>query len=776
MRVAYLARGVKMPKNFEIKKIAFLSDYLPRKCGIATFTHDLFDSVAKEFPQIEGFVVPVNDLPEGYDYPDEVRFEFFENDLDSYRRTVDYLNFSDADIVCVQHEYGIYGGTAGSYLLALLRELKIPVVTTLHTILEKPNPEQRRVLQELASLSARLVVMSKRGKQMLQEIYGVAGEKIDLIPHGIPDVPFVDPNFSKDQFGVEGKYVLLTFGLLSPNKGIENVLRALPKILEKVPNLVYLVLGATHPNLVREHGEAYRLSLERLAEELGVQKNVSFYNRFVELDELMEFIGVADIYITPYLTEAQITSGTLAYAFGSGKAVISTPYWHAEELLADKRGILVPFGDANALAQEVIDLLQDDTRRHALRKQAYMMGRDMTWDKTAKLYMESFRQARRQVASQRVRRLKLQTLDQKDLELPKLRLDHLQRMTDLTGIFQHANYTFPNYEHGYCTDDNARALIATVILEDLERTQISRLSTVYASFMQHAFVPETGHFRNFMSFDHRWLEKKGSEDSQGRALWTLGTCVGRSQQRDLQSWAAQLFEQALPPLLETTSPRTWAFALLGIHEYFRRLSGNRMAAQVRDTLTQRLLNLFEQTAGDNWQWFENTVSYDNARLSQALIVSGRSTDNAHALDIGLRSLKWLTTVQKSSSGNFRPIGSNGFYQRDNKPASFDQQPIEANATISACLEAYYATNDEIWYKEARIAFEWFLGRNDLGLLLYDSKSGGCRDGLHIDRVNQNQGAESTLAYILSVSEMAILENSFKVFHERREEKMEDTKI
>jgi glycosyltransferase involved in cell wall biosynthesis len=758
-----------MVKHSEIRKIAFLGDYVPRKCGIATFTHDLHDSVVRAYPKIDGFVVPVNDLQGGYNYPDEVRFEFLESDLDSYQRTADYLNFSDTDIVCLQHEYGIYGGTAGNYLLALVRELKIPVVTTLHTILQRPDAEQRRVLQELAGLSARLVVMSERGRKMLQEIYGVPAEKIDLIPHGIPDVPFVDPNFAKDQFGVEGKSVLLTFGLLSPNKGIENVLRALPRVVEKVPNLVYLVLGATHPNLLREQGESYRLGLERMAKELGVESQVSFYNRFVELSELMEFIGVADIYITPYLTEAQITSGTLAYAFGSGKAVISTPYWHAEELLADGRGVLVPFGDSAALAREIVDLLQDDTRRHAMRKQAYVLGRGMTWDKTAKLYMESFRQARRQTASRRGRRLRVRTLDQQDLELPRLRLDHLLRMTDFTGIFQHANYTFPDYAHGYCTDDNARALIATVLLEDTELPQLQRWYTVYASFMHHAFVPELGCFRNFMNFERRWLEKHGSEDSQGRALWTLGTCVGRSKHRDLQSWAAQLFEQALPPILGTTSPRTWAFALLGIYEYFRRLSGNRQAAQARDVLTQRLIDLFVRNAADDWQWFEDTVSYDNARLPQVLILGGRWAENPQALEIGLKSLKWLTAVQKSPSGNFRPVGSNGFYRRHEKAAVFDQQPIEANATISACLEAYYATNDEIWRKEARIAFEWFLGRNDLGLPLYDSKTGGCCDGLHVDRVNQNQGAESTLAYILSACEMEALEHNLKVSQKQEKE-------
>lgn len=754
----------------EIKKIALIGDYLPRKCGIATFTTDLRSALTEGYPQIESFVAPVNDIPAGYEYPDEARFEFNENDLDSYRRTADYLNFSNADVVCLQHEYGIYGGPSGSFILALLRDLRIPVVTTLHTILQEPSTDQRRVLQDLALLSARLVVMTEHGRSMLQKVYGVPAEKIDLIPHGIPDMPFVDPNFYKDQFDVEGKHVLLTFGLLSPNKGIENVLRALPEVVKIFPNLVYIVLGATHPNLVREHGEAYRLSLERLAKDLGIKRHISFYNRFVELEELKEFLGVADLYITPYQNAAQTTSGTLAYAFGCGKAVISTPYWHAAELLKDDHGVLVPFGDSKAMSEAIIALLQDDTRRHAMRKRAYMMGREMVWSKTAQLYMKSFEKARRSPTSVSLRRLKVKTLAEDRLELPDLRLDHLNRLSDSTGIFQHAIYSLPDYHHGYCIDDNARALIATVLLEELEveGRDLHHLAETYASFMQYAYNPDKKRFRNFMGFDRRWLEDEGSDDSQGRALWALGTCAGRSNHRDLQAWSAQLFDRALPSILETTSPRAWAFTLLGIYEYFRRLSGNRPAAQIRDTLTERLIGLYEKVANDEWPWFEETLTYANARLPEVLILAGRWADNSRAYEIGLRSLRWLVSIQKTPQGHFRPIGSNGFYTQGGKAAKFDQQPIEAHATISACLEAYRSTKDTFWQEEARTAFEWFLGRNDLGLPLYDPKTGGCCDGLHIDRVNQNQGAESTLAYLISLSEMELLEHDLKSFQKQPE--------
>lgn len=754
-----------MDKTSGIHKIAIVGDYLPRKCGIATFSHDLRGGLAGQFPEVEILVAPVNDLAEGYAYDDEVRFEFAENDLDSYQRAAEYLNLSDADVVCLQHEYGIFGGPAGSYILALLKDLRIPIVTTLHTILAAPNADQRRVLEELCTLSSRLIVMTERGLKMLREVYGVPREKIDLIPHGIPDLPFVDPNFFKDQFGVEGREVLLTFGLLAPNKGIEVALRALPEIVREFPDLVYIILGATHPKLVREQGETYRLSLERLARDLGIGRNVSFYDRFVELPQLAEFLGVADIYITPYLNAEQITSGTLSYAFGSGKAVISTPYWHAEELLADGRGVLVPFNDSPALASEVSALLRDEKRRHAMRKRAFLLGREMVWPRTAQRYMESFQLARRGTSASR--RLPVRTLEEKRMELPRLRLDHLKGMSDSTGMFQHAIYTLPNFSHGYCTDDNARALIASVLLEDraVEFPELPALSATYASFLQHAYNPESKRFHNLMSFDRRWLDNEGSEDSQGRAVWALGVCAGRSRRRDLQVWGAQLFEQALPQVLETKSPRAWAFALLGIDEYLKRLSGDRMASQARDVLTQRLLGLFHQNASEEWPWFEDTVSYANARLPQVLIMNGSQLGDSEALNAGLASLKWLVSLQQASNGYFRPVGSSGFFPRGGRKAQFDQQPIEAHATVSACLEAYRCSGDPAWHTHASAAFEWFLGRNDLNQPLYDAASGGCRDGLHVDRLNENQGAESTLAFLIALSEMELLENHLNVFNE-----------
>ena len=750
-----------------IRKVAFLGDYLPRKCGIATFTTDLRCAVAAEFSSMQCLVVPVNDREGGYDYPPEVRFEIAERDLPSYLRAADFLNITDVDVVCVEHEFGIFGGPAGSHVLALLRELRMPIVTTLHTVLREPNADQRRVMRELTRISTRLVVMSERGRNFLREIYQVPEAKIDLIPHGIPDMPFADPNYFKDEFAVAGKQVLLTFGLLSPNKGIEFALRALPDIIREFPNVVYIVLGQTHPNLLREEGEAYRLSLERLAKDLGVQRNVVFFNRFVELEELMRFIGAADIYLTPYLTEAQVTSGTLAYAFGAGNAVVSTPYWHAAELLTAERGKLVPFRDSKAIATSVVELLRDEPLRHTMRKNAYRLGRDMVWSRVAQLYVKSFEQARQDHSFVGRKSSPIKTLDEQPGQLPELKLDHLFRMSDSTGIFQHASFTVPNFAEGYCTDDNARALVLALILQKLghDSPRLGALATTYAAFLNHAFDRQKQRFRNFMSFDRRWLEEVGSEDCHGRALWALGLCVAEAGRDSFQMLAAQLFEQALPVVAEFTSPRAWAFTLLGIDQYLRRLGGDRRANQIRELLTAKLMQRHADAADEDWQWFEETVSYANARLPHALILSGRCVNNSAMLETGLATLRWLVKLQTSDAAAFRPIGSNGFYPRGKECALFDQQPIEAQATVSACVEAYHATGDAFWIMEARRAFEWFLGRNDLGLALYDAGTGGCRDGLHVDRVSHNEGAESTLAFLLALAEMQTLQNTLTSFKE-----------
>ncbi len=764
------------------KRIAFIGNYLPRQCGIATFTTDLCEAVAAAYSDTTCFALPVNDTEGGYDYPARVRFELAESDTASYRRAADFLNGNNVDLVCLQHEYGIFGGPAGSHILTLLRELRMPVVTTLHTVLREPDPNQRRVLEKLAQRSDRLIVMSQRGAGFLREIYGVPEDKVDLIPHGIPDVPFVDPSFHKDRFGVEGKLVLLTFGLLAPNKGIEYVIQALPAILARYPQVVYIVLGVTHPHVKRHEGEFYRLQLERLARTLGVESNILFYDRFVSLDELIEFIGAADIYITPYLNPAQITSGTLAYTVGAGKAVISTPYWYAEELLADGRGLLVPFADAPAIAGRVIEMLDNESERHAIRKRAYLLGREMTWPKVACRYMASFARAHedrthspRPVFAGRTQDpatgprgngefggvpLLDRTLEKRAPELPLLNLNHLKRLTDDTGLVQHACFTVPNYNEGYATDDNARALIVAVSLEEQGEDasgEASSLASRYLAFLRHALDSRTGRFRNFLSYDRRWLETQGSDDCHGRALWGLGTVIGRSNHPGLRGVAGQLVEAALPAITALTSPRAWSFILLAIHEYLKRFAGDRTASNLREVLAERLLEGYRSHSSADWPWFEDRLTYCNATLPHALLISGQAMARDDMVETSLKALDWLANLEMAEHGHFVPIGSNGFYPRGGTRARFDQQPVEAQAMISACLAAQANTGESRWGRRAHLAFDWFLGRNDLHLALYDPATGGCRDGLHSDRLNQNEGAESTLAFLLALLEIRVAE-------------------
>lgn len=732
--------------------LAFVGDYIPRRCGIATFTASICEAIAEEFPKIKCIVGSVNDKEGGYDYPGRVRFEFEEKEIDSYRRAAEFLNINNVEVLSVQHEFGIYGGRAGSHLLELLRGVRMPVVTTLHTVLKEPSHDQREVMTQLDMLSNRFIVMADRGRHLLETVYGISPDKIDLIPHGVIDIPFMDSNFYKDEFGVEGKTVMLTFGLLSPNKGIEHGIAAMPAILAQNPDVVYIVLGATHPNLLASEGEKYRTKLETLAKELGVTKHVIFHNRFVELEELKAFIGAADIYLTPYLNAAQITSGTLSYAFGAGKAIVSTPYWHAEELLAGDRGILVPFASPDAIASGVNDILSKPTQMTAMRKRAWKHGRDMIWPMVARHYMESFGRARESMSTGQVA---AEIMTDSPLTLPELNLDHLFTMSDHTGIFQHAIYNLPNFHEGYCTDDCARAFIFTVLLDELDglSKEVGRLSGSYLAFLWYAFDGNTCRFRNFMSYSREWLELHGSEDSHARALWAVATALGRSKNVGHRNLCALLFQRGLPPVARFSSPRAWAFTIIAIHEYLRTLSGDRVVGQMRETLTAMLLGLYRANASPDWQWFERTATYDNAKLSHAMILSGHWTSQGEVLEIGLQSLKWLLESQTTSDGYFAPIGCRGFWQRGGEPARFDQQPLEAHAMVSACLEAFAVTREPYWHAAARRCFDWFLGRNDLGQPLYDPTTGGCRDALLQDHLNQNQGAESSLAFYLSLVEI-----------------------
>lgn len=736
-----------------LKSITFIGNYLPRQCGIATYTTHLLEAVAANAPDKDCWAVAMDDRPESYDYPAPVRFRIDQNKLGKYSLVADRVNHAQTDIVCLQHEFGIFGGLRGGYILELLRELKTPVVTTLHTILKDPGTQERNIIVQLAELSDRLVVMSRRSVEFLRDVYEVPAEKIALIFHGIPDIPFVEPDHYKDKFGVSGKKVIMTFGLLSPDKGIETVIEALPEIVRKYPQVIYMVVGATHPHQKAEHGEEYRTSLYLQAKRLGVENHLAFHNRFIGEEEVPKFIGAADIYVTPYRNEAQIISGTLAYAMGMGRAVVSTPYWHAQELLAGNRGQLFPFGDHVALAQQIIDLLDHPDKLQSIRKRAYDYGRDMIWSETGKRYLDVFAEAKQQYLSGDKKRVKKTIPGRRPQPLPELNLDHMVRMTDGAGILQHAKYSIPDREHGYCVDDNARALIVAVRSHNLHKHDsfLVDLITVYLSFLDHAFNNRNDRFRNFMSYDRNWLEEAGSEDSYGRALWGLGFAAAFGRNEGQTGLAADLFRQSLKAAEDFMSPRAAAFTIIGIHAF---LSGNRtdeQAERICRKLSERLVAWFKNSASDDWPWFEDTLTYDSARLSQALLLSGRLLDDPEMLQIGLRSLAWLQKIQiNETRTHFVAIGNHGWYKKGGDKARFDQQPIEAAAMVDACIEAYECTHDEKWINDAYSCLNWYLGENDLHEPLYDHSTGGCRDGLGADGLNQNQGAESTLCCLAAI--------------------------
>ncbi|WP_160000643.1 glycosyltransferase family 4 protein [Roseomonas sp. 18066] len=775
----------------ELSRIAFIGNSLPRRCGIATFTTDLQRAVAGLRPGLQAGIVAMNDHGHHYDYPAEVTLQIDDHRLQDYLHAADVLNASRVDVVSLQHEFGIFGGEAGGNIIALLSRLQMPVVTTLHTVLAAPSTAQRWALDSIAGLSARVVVMAEKGRELLRGVYGVPAERIDVIPHGIPHFAFVEPDAAKQRLGFGSKPVILTFGLLSPGKGIEVVIDAMPQILQRCPDAVYVILGASHPNLVRHEGEAYRESLVARARKAGVEASVVFVDRFVEPDTLLEYISMCDVYVTPYLDEHQMTSGTLAYSYGLGKAVVSTPYWHARELLADGGGVLVPFGDAVATGAAISGLLSDHTLRLALRKRAYAGSRAMLWPRAAEHYLAAFDRARREQAPRLVGlpapvpipvpapvpapmpapgtslgavigvAAGQEAAPPHLAGLPALRTDHLLAMCDSTGLFQHAVHAVADRAHGYCVDDNARALLLACVLGEAgERRLPDVLVGRFAAFVQHAWNPDTGRFRNFMSFDRRWLEDRGSEDSHGRTLWALGETARADVNPSRRRWAAALFAEALPAVEGFTSPRAWAFTLLGLEGYCAVAADDVAAARLRRRLADRLARLLALQATAEWCWFEDGLSYDNARLPQALLVTGMALGLAGHVEAGLRALRWLMAVQTSPAGHFRPVGSESFGDLRCPPRPFDQQPLEATAAISACLAAWRAEGgaegraegraerQDDWRLQAERAFAWFTGRNDLAVPLVDAATGSCRDGLHRDRANENRGGESVVSYLL----------------------------
>ncbi len=746
-------------------KAAFVSTYPPRQCGIATFCSDLLGSMKQlygnsngEGPNQHNFeIVALNRGSKSYNYDREVSFHIRDQHHHDYQRAADFINLSPVDAVSIQHEYGIFGGEDGNYISYLLNGLKIPAITTLHTVLEKPTAGQKQTLMRICEQSTTVVVMANTAIDILTRVYKVPREKIRLIPHGAPDVPFLDSSYYKDQFNAEGRKVLLTFGLLSPSKGLEYAIEAMEEVARAHPDALYIILGATHPEVKRLYGEEYRHNLEKMIRDRGLEKNVTFYNQYVTLERLVQFLVATDVYITPYLSREQITSGTLAYAVACGKAIVSTPYLYAEELLDEGRGSLVPFKDSRALGAELNKLLEDEELRNRMRKNSYQYGRQMIWKEVARNYASAFDQARLCYGDMFVQTEKGADVTERAL-LPEVNLNHLRAMTDDTGLYQHSVFSIPERKHGYCTDDNARALIAAAMNWRLFKDEaIMPLVNVYLSFLYHAFNEEKGRMRNFMSFDRRWLENSGSEDSHGRTLWALGYTIAHPPSEAVLGIANRLFKGLIKAPLSFTSPRAWAFSAIGANYYLRRFGGDTRVIKIMAELSEKLLKLFKDQASADWYWYEDILTYDNARLSQALIAAGKNLENDDMFEAGLKSLQWLIEVQTNpESGHLSLIGNDGWYERGGEKARFDQQSVDAAALTDACYQAFVLTGEDHWLKAMEWAFNWFFGSNDAHQPLYDFSSGGCYDGIQPGGINQNLGGESVASLLLALQRVHLV--------------------
>ena len=724
-------------------KIAYISTCPPRECGIATFNNNLLNAIALHTDvSAESFVIAITDSEdlEAYRYASDVQFVIRQHNRKDYSRAADYINSSNADICIIEHEFGIYGGDNGAYLLLLIATLQKPMVSILHTILNNPSYMQLTITREIAGYSSKVVVMSRRAVDFLTTIYNIPKDKIRLIEHGVPDFEAKTINHLKNSLVFKNRKVLFTFGLISKNKGLETVIEALPEIVRKNPNVLYVVLGATHPDIIRDSGEEYRDGLNWLATKLNVKDHLIFINQFVNEEELFDYLTAADIYITPYLNEAQITSGTLSYAVGAGAAIISTPYWHAQELLANNRGRLFDFKDADRLAKIVNDLFADSQQFHELKTNAYNYGLHLRWPGIGHLFFKTL-----QEIISNVKRVKQKNIPVMDIDsMPVFSLAHLQRLTDSTGIVKHAKYGIPNFKGGYCLDDNSRALIAVVMAWTENKSQIAlELLPVYLGFIQYMQC-ENGSFRNFLSYEKQYLDETGSEDSFGRTIWALGYLIRHAPNNSSREFAVDLFLKSVPHFGKLKELRGIANTIIGLSSFLQAYTHDEHMLMELNKLIIKIKIAYRQVKEDNWNWFEEKMTYDNAILPLALFCHYEITGNKDSLIIGLESMDFLTT-KILDKGCLQPVDNEELRQ----PFEHSQQTTEATAAVLMYFKAYEVTYDQKYIKQMYSCYQWLLGKNCIKLPLYDQETKGCSDGLLKGGVNRNQGAESTVAYWIS---------------------------
>ena len=734
-----------------MNKIALIGNYPPRMCGIATFTKDLNEGLKEK--GVTTAVVAMNDGINNYNYPSDVVFEIEQNTMASYINAAEYLHTNKFDAVILQHEFGIFGGKDGKHIIQLLKRLRMPVITTMHTILDNPSDSQNFVVSELARLSNMMVSISAKGVDLLRDVYGVNESKIQHIHHGVHRIKDIDLSGLKEKLGVENKKVLLSFGLLSKNKSIEVVINALPKVVKNYPNLVYIVVGATHPHVLKHEGEDYRHSLIRLVKKLGLEKNVMFINRFVSNDELFSYLKMCDIYVIPYLGEKQISSGTLIYTMGAAKPIISTPFWYAQEMLADNRGMLFDFKDSEQLSDKINLLLEDEDLRKTISNNAFALASECYWDKIGEQYSDL---TAKLVIEEGLLKTDYELEDESELkfEYPPINLSHLQHMTDDTGMLQHAKYSIPDRSHGYCSDDNARALLLSVMLQnDVQNVdELNRLTNIYLSFIDYSFNPEKKWFRNFMSYSRDWLDEIGTQDSNGRTMWALGYVSAFTNMSNIFLHSNNLFKMGLESVKSLKHPRSLAYATLGLIYNAKSYHKPEVVSLLKEA-ADKLYSLFDNTIDNAWLWHDEKVTYGNSRIPQALIFAGGYLKDDSMANRGLKILDWLIEKQFKNDV-FSPIGNYGWLTPNDK-AQFDQQPLEASGMIDACLHAESYTKNEIYGNYALKAFSWFTGDNDIGEPLYDFSTGGCKDGIMENGVNLNQGAESTLSWLMALQNISL---------------------
>ncbi|PTQ99426.1 glycosyltransferase involved in cell wall biosynthesis [Mucilaginibacter yixingensis] len=733
-------------------KIAYISTYPPRECGIATFNQNLFHAVCANFPKRgdvlqNGFVVALNDNEKlnEHEYPREVKFVIRQDHQKDYIRAANYINTSDADAVILEHEFGIYGGESGIYVLPLLKRLHKPLISILHTVLKEPSFVQKIIIRELAEQSSKIVVMSRRAVDFLTEIYDVPVEKIQIIEHGVPDLEAPANNPVKNLAAFKNHRVLLTFGLLSRGKGLETVIKALPEIVQQHPDVMYVVLGNTHPGVLKSSGEEYRDYLKSLAAQLGVAKNLTFINKFVTDEELIDYLTAAEIYVTPYLNEAQITSGTLSYAVGSGSAVVSTPYWHAQELLEGGRGRLFNFRDSDQLSSIINELLSDHEKLTEMKENSYEYGLHLRWPKVGAEYIKV---AQELTASYDFSERLLQSSIVDPEILPKFSLAHVKRLTDDTGIVQHAKYGIPNLKEGYCLDDNSRALIMALMAYQRNKSQEAfDLLPIYLSYI-HYMQTDDGNFRNFLSFNRMYLDEVGSEDSFGRTIWALGYLIDCAANSSYQEFAFELFIKSIPHFDSLKYLRGIANTIIGVSLFLKAYPTDKGMTDKLIQMTKPLVDAYEQTRADDWEWFENEMTYDNAILPLALLHSCQVTGDERVREIALKTMNFLDELTLSK-GYLSPVGNEGWYHRGGEFPVYDQQAIETMAMVLMYFQAYQTLRDPEYIEKMFLCYRWFLGDNSMRAPLYDHETKGCCDGLLPTGINRNQGAESTLAYLIS---------------------------